>query len=228
MSKHSERLKRKCRVSSLFCVVVLLLSSQASCFVVALQPRHRCAPNLRSNGDNFLLSSKSILLPSQLGRRDGGRSFLPTICRHGVGAADSVAESLKVSKFERWLAQRGCKGIGSTIRVGKSTVGGWGLFAARNIRKGEVVLAIPLRSLSLSEESVNYHFGRLSDHFDRISEELCSLYGFSCDTPHGDPFITIQLLPHAQDGDTSEWVPYISMLPRERRAGWGWDAELAR
>ncbi len=139
-----------------------------------------------------------------------------------------MAESLKVSKFERWIAQRSCKGIGSTIRVGKSTVGGWGLFAPRNIRKDEVVLAIPLRSLSLSEESVNYHFGRLSGHFDRISEELLSLYGFSCDTPNGDPFITMQLLPHAQDGDTSEWVPYISMLPRERRAGWGWDSDLGQ
>ena len=221
--KHKTEQTRN-RVSCLFCLVLLLLTSQASCFFVAPQPRHRCAPNLRSIGDNYLLCSKSILLPSQLGRRVGGRSLR---LRH-VGAADSGAESSRASKFERWLAQRGCKGIGSTIRVGKSNVGGWGLFAARNIRKGEVVLAIPLRSLSLSEESVNYHFGHLSDHFDRISEELCSLYGFSCDTPHGDPFITIQLLLHAQDGDASEWAPYISMLPRERRAGWGWDAELGQ
>ena len=98
------------------------------------------------------------------------------------------------------------------------------MFATRNIRAGDAVLALPLETLSLSEESTDN--STHSKELDKVSDELSTLYGFSDGTPYGDPLIVTQLLLLAQDGDASEWAPYIAMLPRQRRAAWNWDEGL--
>jgi len=145
----------------------------------------------------------------------------------GVRAAAPAADSALAADFSRWWAERGGQGIGSTVRVGRSSVGGWGLFAARNIQPGETALALPLQTLALSEESVEdsaHH-----EHLELISEKLWSLYGFSSsETPHGDPLIVAQLMLHARDGAASEWAPYLAMLPRQPTAGWRWDSQPVR
>jgi len=102
-----------------------------------------------------------------------------------LGAQDSAKmplndeENAQLHDFSRWLTARGCGGIETTVRVGKSSVGGgWGLFAARDIRRGEAVLALPLRTLSLSEETADDSVHR--EYLAKISEELWTLYGFRC------------------------------------------------
>lgn len=127
-------------------------------------------------------------------------------------------------EFSTWLVNRGCRGIGSVVSVRESsTVGGWGLFAEKDIKKGDAVLAMPLSTLSLSEESAerSADFGQV---FAEISDALQELYGFSSETPHGCPFIAVQLLLHLQQGGASDWAPYMDMLPRGRCAGWRWSA----
>ena len=125
------------------------------------------------------------------------------------------------SEFSSWLLDRGCRGICSVVSVRESSMGGWGIFAEADISKGDAVLVLPLGTC-LSEESVEC--SELREEFDEISDALQELYGFSSETPHGCPFIAVQLLLHLQQGSASDWAPYINMLPRERRAGWRWSA----
>jgi len=88
-------------------------------------------------------------------------------------------ENVQLHDFSRWLTARGCCGIATTVRVGRSSVGGgWGLFAARDIRRGEAVLALPLRTLSLSEETAEDSVHR--KYLAKIPDELWNLYGFRC------------------------------------------------
>ena len=140
-----------------------------------------------------------------------------------VTATKSSTEHELAANFSCWLSDRGCQGIGSSVRIGRSNLGGWGLFAARRIRPGEAVLSLPLRTLSLSEESVDLSPHRA--HLEDVSETIWSLYGFGNDTPHGDPLIAAQLLLHEQKGLKSEWAPYMAMLPRKMRAGWRWKSD---
>ena len=170
--------------------------------------------------------SSAFLAPLRSAPRVGRRCAGDAAPRSSLELRAAVASEHEdlAAGFSRWLAERGVQGIGSTVRVGRSSLGGWGLFAARSIQPGETALSLPLRSLALSEESVEDSAHR--EYLDLISEELWSMYGFSGETPHGDPLIATQLMLHAQQGAASEWAPYLAMLPRQPTAGWRWDSPV--
>ena len=94
-----------------------------------------------------------------------------------AGSTESSGDSEQVlaDAFVRWLADRGASGIGSTVRVGRSRTGGWGLIATRDIARGEPVLMLPLRMLSLSEESAEESVHR--EELEAVSDALWDIYG---------------------------------------------------
>jgi hypothetical protein len=172
---------------------------------------------------------QAVLAFSAGGVLDTGRYMLVARARSSTSAlsckrpvmTESVTGKQLANEFSCWLLDRGCRGIGSVVSVRESSVGGWGLVAEADISKGDAVLVLPLGTC-LSEESVEW--SEFREDFDEISDALQELYGFSSETPHGCPFIAVQLLLHLQQGSASDWAPYINMLPRERRAGWRWSA----
>ena len=190
----------------------------AACMLVALPVADGWAAGLPAR-------SSACLAPLRWAPRAGRCAGVAAPRSSSELCAEAASEHENLAAgFTRWLAERGGQGIGSTVRVGRSSLGGWGLFAARSIQPGETALSLPLRSLALSEESVEDSAHR--EYLDLISEELWSMYGFSGETPHGDPLIATQLMLHAQQGAASEWAPYLAMLPRQPTAGWRWDSPV--
>ena len=146
---------------------------------------HLCAAGLAHGWAHGMLPS--LAQPSLARMRHAASCALPAGAPRQVhpaqrwaasaGSTESSGDSDQAlgDAFGRWLADRGASGIGSTVRVGRSRTGGWGLIAARDIARGEPVLVLPLRTLSLSEESAEESVHR--EELEAVSDALWDIYG---------------------------------------------------
>lgn len=146
---------------------------------------HLCAAGLAHGWAHGMLPS--LAQPSLARMRHAASCTLPASAPRQVhpaqrwaasaGSTESSGDSDQAlgDAFGRWLADRGASGIGSTVRVGRSRTGGWGLIAARDIARGEPVLVLPLRTLSLSEESAEESVHR--EELEAVSDALWDIYG---------------------------------------------------
>uniref|UniRef100_A0A914V9Z4 SET domain-containing protein n=1 Tax=Plectus sambesii TaxID=2011161 RepID=A0A914V9Z4_9BILA len=100
--------------------------------------------------------------------------------------------------FIRWLADRGLQ-VGSRLQPRYTEATGWGIYAVDTVRPGETVLRVPdsllirastVTSRSPYDEAIKKHHGLLT------------------------PFDTLVLFFCFEDEATSDYGPYLRMLPR--------------
>ncbi|EKX47185.1 hypothetical protein GUITHDRAFT_137775 [Guillardia theta CCMP2712] len=113
-----------------------------------------------------------------------------------------------------WLETNGANGIGDLVTIARTSDGQLGMFALQELHKDQRVLSLPAsicfsEERELEEEEEEEMTGALG--------ALSDLYGFSEESPVGEPSIVLQLLRELSKGQQSRWFGYLQALPAQDR-----------
>ncbi|PHU26732.1 hypothetical protein BC332_05064 [Capsicum chinense] len=127
---------------------------------------------------------------------------------------EAEAESLNLKNFLKWAAELGISDspptstIQSDSCLGQSLfvsnfpeAGGRGLAAARDVRKGELILSVPKGALMTSQSLM-------------MNDEALSIAVKKHPSLSSTQILAVALLNEVNKGKSSRWWPYLKQLPR--------------
>lgn len=136
----------------------------------------------------------------------------------GLALAEERGCDRPHTPLELWLATEGAEFSAVRSEATVTAGGGSGLFAARHIEEGEVMLSVPA-ALQITEDTIRNlsAFGPLLEADDEVRRAV---------TP-GEPTALILALDYERHTGRSPWQPYIDSLPTPTSPLLWSDAELA-